>query len=108
MIFGEAIDQQVVDDRSFRCSQRGVLRLAIDQFCRVVGSQPVNEGNRVRTAHVDLAHVRDVEQTGMSARAEMFSHCPRRVLDRHVPAAKLNHAPAQAAMRAVKRRLFEF
>jgi len=29
-------------------------------------------------------------------------------LDGHVPAAKLNHAPAQTAVRAIERRAFQF
>ena len=38
MIFGETIDQQVVNDSAFGSGQRGILRLAVNEFGDVVGS----------------------------------------------------------------------
>ncbi len=68
----------------------------------------IDEGNCVTAADVDFTHVRNIEQPRVRARAKMFSHGAGGVLDRHVPAAKFNHAPAQTTMKIVERSAFQF
>jgi len=48
-----------------------------------------------------------IEESGVPSSAEVFFDCAGWVLDRHVPTAEINHAPANAAMHSIKRRSFE-
>jgi hypothetical protein len=73
----------------------------------VVRAEAVDEGDGVATAHVELAHVRHVEETAGAARAQVLFDRARRVLDGHVPAAEVHHARAESSVRGVQGRLFE-
>ena len=108
MIFCEPVHEQIVDDCSFGRRQRGILRLAVPQLCRIVRHQAIDEGNRIGTAHVYLAHMRDVEQTSMRARTQVLGNGSGRILYRHIPTAKFDHAPAEPAVRSIQRRSFQF
>src|SRR5215510_1947131 len=107
MIFGESIDQQVVDYSACGRGKRGILRLSIDQLRRVVGRQPVNKWNRVLPTRVDFAHVRHIKQSGARACPQMFSNGTRGILHRHLPASKLNHASAESTVRIIECGLLE-
>src|SRR5687767_1304844 len=107
MIFSEAIDQQIVDDSSLRSCQGGVLCLAVNQFGNVVGSDAVNEGDRVATTHLELAHVGNVKQARVRSRTKVFFDSAGRILDRHVPSAEVDHATACLAMGRIEWRSFK-
>src|SRR6266581_2091166 len=98
MIFRKSIDQQVVNYCALRSCQDRVLRLAINQLTCVIRGYSVHERNRFATADVDLAHVRNIKQTGKCAGTQMFGDRACGILHRHVPAAKLNHSSAEATM----------
>ena len=68
----------------------------------------IDKGDRVAAAHIDLAHVRDIEKSSVRACAQVLFNGAGGILDRHVPAAKVDHAPAQLPMRGIEWRSFEF
>src|SRR6266496_483542 len=106
MIFRKSIDQQVVNYCAFRSCQGRILRLAISQPTCVIRGYSVHERNRFATTDVDLAHVRNIKQTGKCTGTQMFVDRSRGILDRHVPAAKLNHSSAEATMSGNERSTF--
>ena len=65
---------------------------------------------RLRAADANIAHVADVENPHAGAHRQVLFHqaagavLGRRILDRHLPAAKIDHLSAQPAMYRVQRR----
>src|ERR1700754_3749517 len=98
MVKASAINEQVVDDRALFGGQRGVLRLAVDEFGDVVRGQPVHKRDSVVTADVDLAHVRDVEEAGVRSGTQVFFDSAGGILNGHIPAAEIDHAAAHLAV----------
>ena len=75
MIAGDPVHQDVVDETAVSIEQRGVLRLAGAEFRSIVGGDPVDQLQRVRTANFNLAHVADIEQSHALAHgAVLFEH----------------------------------
>ena len=103
---GEAVDEQVVDERALRRQQAGVLRLPHGKLRCVVGRDALDGGERVLAGDLDLAHVADVEQPGAGAHRGMLVR-QAAVLDRHVPAAERNHPGSGGAVASVERRFLE-
>jgi hypothetical protein len=64
----------------------------------------LDERKRVRPSHLNFAHVADVKQSGCRARGYVLRH-DARILNRHVPAAKIDHFGFEAAVNAVQRSL---
>ena len=64
------------------------------------------EIERLRAAQLDFAHVADVDKAGSRARGQMFAD-DSGIFDGHIPAAKVNHLGAHAAMYGVESRLAE-
>ena len=58
---GDFVDQDVVDESAVSVEQRGILGLAELEFRRVVDGDVLDQIERLRAAHVDFAHVADVE-----------------------------------------------
>jgi len=106
VIGGESIDEQIVDDCTLRRCECGVLSLAVDDLGYVVRRDAIHESDRVGAAHVDLAHMRDVEKAGVGACAQVFFDCSGGILDRHVPAAEVDHAAAQLPVSIIEWSLF--
>ena len=102
----EAIDQQVVDERPLGRGQRRVLNLPDLQLAGIVAGDVLDRGQRVFAGNLDLAHVRHVEQARRGAHGQVFGR-DARILDRHVPAAKRNHAGAKRHVRVVQRGFLE-
>jgi hypothetical protein len=101
------IDDEVVDDAAGLVQHAGIQRLAGDlQLVDVVGHQPAQEGADVGATDVDRQHVRDVEQAAARTHRVVFLDL-RAVVDRHVPAAEVDHLGAEFAMGGVERGLFE-
>ena len=67
----------------------------------------LEERQRVAALDLDLAHVADVEQAGGVAHRVVLIH-DAAILNRHLPAAELDHPRAQGDMAIVERRSFEF
>ena len=106
MAVGEAVDQQVVDERALLGGQPRVVRLADLQLRRVVAGDPLDSGERIAAGHLDLAHVADVEEADAGANGKVLVR-DARILHGHVPAAERHHAGAQRDMTRVQRRLAE-
>ena len=99
---GEAVDEQVVDERALRREQARVLRLTDGKLRRVVGRDALHGGQRVLAGDFDLAHVADVEQPGAGRGRPACSFDEAGILDRHVPAAKRHHLRAGRAVPGVE------
>ena len=87
---GEAIHEQVVDERALRREQARILRLPDLQLRRVVARDALHGGQRVLAGDLDLAHVADVEQAGACAHRHVLLG-DAGVLERHLPAAEGHH-----------------
>ena len=96
--------EQVIDKCALLGHQPGIVRLPHDKFRRVVASDVLDELERLRPANLNLPHVADVEQARRRARRHVLSH-DARILDRHVPPAKIDHFGLEAAVDAVQRGL---
>ena len=72
-----------------------------------VGGDVVGERCRIRAVDFDFAHVADVEQAGGRSHGAVFFE-DAGVLQRHVPAAEIDHFGAHPAMGGVKRGGFEW
>src|SRR4051812_35605418 len=107
MFGAEAIDKQVVNDRAALGRESGVLSLTVNELRGVVRADAIDEGYRVSAANLYLAHVRNVEEARARARPGVLFARAGGVLHGHVPTAKLDHAPAESAVRRVERRLLE-
>jgi hypothetical protein len=57
--------------------------------------------------HVDFAHVRHVKQSGVGSGPQMFFDRAGRILDRHVPSAKVDHATTGLAVCGIQWRSFK-
>lgn len=106
MVKASTVDEQVIDDRALFGGQRGVLSLAVDEFGDVVRGQAIHKRDGVVTADVDLAHVRDVEETGVRSGTEVFFDSAGGILNGHIPAAEIDHAAAHLAVSVIKWSLF--
>ena len=98
----EAVDDQVVEHAARVVAEERVLRVADPEPRDVVHHELLADGRRRRTAHLDLAHVADVEKPGpLAHRVMLIEHA--RILHRHVPSAEIDHLGPHAAMRCVER-----
>ena len=68
----------------------------------VVGEQPQQQRADAGTAQVDRAHVRDVEHARVAPHGVVLLDL-RAVVDRHVPAAEIDHARAGRDMEVIER-----
>ncbi len=95
------VDQHVVDERTFRGRQRGIVRLPDLQATGVVARDPLHRGERVLAGNLDLAHVADIEQPGPGSDRHVLVG-DAGVLDRHVPAGVRHHPRIRGAMPGVQ------
>ena len=68
----------------------------------VVRGEPLDELEGVRAAHVEAAHVREVEDADASPHGQVLGPDAGLVLDRHVPAAEVDHAGSGGEMPVVE------
>ena len=97
MIVGDLVDQDVVDETAVLVEQPGIVRLADLQLRGGVGRDVIDQLQRFRPANFDLAHVADVEQAHALAHGVVLID-DAGVVDRHVPAAEIDHLRAHSAM----------
>jgi hypothetical protein len=96
------VHDQVVDDATALVQHARVQRLAGDlQLVDAVGQQVAQKFAGARAMQIDHRHVRDVEHAGVAPHGVMFLDL-RAVIDRHVPAAEVDHARAERAMGGVE------
>ena len=94
--------------------QRGVVRLVVGEARRVVHGDVLDGGESAGAAKLDFAHVRDVKEADGGADGEVLGDQSNAeagagsgILDRHVPAAEVDHFGLERAVRGVERGLFE-
>ncbi len=102
----DPINNHVVDHAALLVEQKTVLRLRNLQARHIVGCQPLAKLQRPGAAHLDLAHVADIEQAGLSAHRHMLFD-DAAILHRHFPAGELDHLGAGAPMGGVERSFFQ-
>ena len=74
----------------------------------VAGQNVLQECHLVGTLNIDTAHVGDVEDAAVTATVEMLCDDAFRVLDGHIPAAKVDHCRACVEMCLIQNRPFQF
>src|SRR6185503_14221968 len=84
--------------------QRRVLRLAVGQLADVVGGDALEVRERPGALHLQLAHVRDVEEPGGGAHGHVLGD-EARILHRHLPPAEGHHLGPQLAVNGIQWRL---
>ena len=99
-----AQEHQVVDDAARLVQQQAVALLAHGQVDHIDGHQRLERGGGVGADEAQLAHVRDIEQTGLRARVQVLGHQARRVLHGHGITSKGHHARAQFEVQCVQGR----
>jgi hypothetical protein len=98
----QVVDDEVVDHAASLVEHGGVERLAGRlQLVDVVGHQLAQEGFRIRADDVDGAHVGDIEHAAVGAHGMVLLDL-RAIVDRHVPAAEIDHAGAGCAMNVIE------
>ena len=68
--------QQIVDKRASRSHQSGILRLPVGKSRGIVAGDVLHQVQRVRPAHLDFAHVADVEESGRRPRRQLLATMP--------------------------------
>src|SRR2546421_10518524 len=81
---GEPVGEQVVEDAAVFAAQDRVLGAALGDPAHVGREHPLEELERLRTAGLDLTHVRDVEDPDVAPHREVLLS-DAGVLDRHLP-----------------------
>ena len=76
------------------------------QLAGIVAGDVLDGAESVAAGNLDLPHVADVEEPGGGADRHVLLD-EAGVLDRHVPAAELDHASAQRSMAGVQGRLLQ-
>ena len=90
--------------------QRGVVRLPVLEARGVVHGDVLDGGQRAGAAKLDLAHVAHVEQAHAGAHGQVLGDeaaAGTGILDRHIPAAEVDHLGLERAMGGVEGGLFE-
>ncbi len=105
VVVAEAVHENVVDECALGREQSGVVRLPILEARRIVHGDVLDSRERARPAKLDLAHVAHVEQAHAGAHGKVLGNQAAawtRVLDRHIPSAKVHHFGFERAMRGVE------
>ncbi len=103
-MLAEPVGDQVVDDPAVLVRQQRVLRLAGLDPVEVIRERRLQELVGMWPLHLELAHVRDVEDAGIGPhRAVLGDHAL--VLHGHLPAGERNHSRSERDMPSVERRV---
>ena len=115
VVLAQAMNDHVVHKRPLRIKQRRIVRLTDRQLRRIVHAEVLHRSERAarRTprANPNVAHVANVENCHTEPRTALCSAtkpAARRILDGHIPAAKIDHFRAQPPVHGVERRLSKF
>ncbi len=96
-LVGDPIDDQVVDDPAVIGADHAVLRAAHGEPGRVTDQRGGEAGAGAGAADPHLAHVRQIEQSGTFADGPVLVE-DALVLDRHLPAGKVDQPAAKRTM----------
>jgi hypothetical protein len=94
------VDEKIVHECSFGRHQAGILDLTIGEMSSVVAGDALHQIERLRAENLDLSHVADVENSSAGADGFVLGKNAG-IFEGHIPAAKIDHLGAQAAMGGV-------
>ena len=98
-----AVDEQVVHERALLRQERRVVRAPVGELADVVGSHALKVSRRAASRHLELAHVRDVEDPDALAHGLVLLE-DAGVLDGHLPAAEIDQLRAELAVQVIEGR----
>src|SRR5690606_16233992 len=104
----EAVDEAVVQDAAVLLADRRVVGLAHVELRGVVRGDELDEAERVIAPDLELAHVRDVEQTGARAHGLVLGDDAGRILNGHFEAGERHELRAGLPVLLEKRGALEF
>ncbi len=102
LVLRGAVDDQVVQDAAVLAADHGVAGAQHAERGDEADQRVVEQLAGLRTGDGDLAHVREVEQTGLGADGEVLLALAA-VAQRHVPAREVGHGGAERAVQRVER-----
>src|SRR6476659_2163778 len=79
---GQVVDEDIVDDTALGTTEQRIVRLSLADRRDVLGSDMLEERQRVTALDLELAHMADIEQTGCAAYRIVLVY-DTTVLDRH-------------------------
>ena len=100
------VDQQVVHHAARRVAHRRVEHAAGKQAGDVIRHEVIEKAGGLGAAHVDLAHVADVEEAGGAAHGLVLLE-DAAVLHRHLPAGEIHHARPMGHVKIAQGRALE-
>ncbi len=103
----EPVHDEIVEDPPVDLAHHRVLRLADRQRAGIADECVAQEGDRLLAAHLDLAHVRQVEEPRRAANRTVLGQ-DALVLDRHLVASERDEPRAEGNVLGVERRAPEF
>ena len=92
----------IVNKRPIRIQHRRVLCLPNGQLRRIIHAELLHRSQRPRSPQLNIAHMRNVEDAYTRAHGHMLGD-QARILDRHIPAAKIDHLGLCRTMHSVQR-----
>ena len=84
MTICQAVDKEVVHERTGIGREHRILGLSYLEAGRIIGRNPLHRRQRVVTGDLDLAHVTHIEESGRAAHSQMLLG-DAGVLHRHLP-----------------------
>ena len=97
-----AVDDEVVDDAAIVVAEHRVLDLAVFHVRNVGGDDLLHVGDGVGALEAKLAHVGNVEQTGLFTNGHVLGNHAGGILHGHQEAAEFDDLAAHVHMRLVK------
>ena len=104
----KAVEICVVDRSARFVRDDAVLRLTHVQREHVARQDMLQKRDLILTGHIDAAHVGHVEDRAVLAAVQMLCNDSLRILDRHFPAAEIDHRGLCVQMCLIQYRPFEF
>ena len=98
----DVVADQVVDDPAVLLAEHRVLRLAGLERAGIAHQRVTQEGHRLGSGDVDLAHVRQVEEAGRGTHRAVLLE-DGSVLHRHLVAGERDEPPARSGVPVVER-----
>jgi hypothetical protein len=105
-VLPDSVGDQVVDDPPTLVRQQRVLRFAGREPAEVVREGALQKLGCMRALHLELAHVRDVEDAGIRPHCSVLRDHSL-VLHGHLPAGKRHHPRSELDVPVVERRMQE-
>ena len=102
LILVKSVKIGIIHSTALFIGNHGVLTLFDFQAGGIIGKHVLQKIKGPRAGNDKTAHMRNVEKTRMVACCQMFLQNSALVLNRHIPAAKINHGRIQRQMAIVK------